>query len=79
MRQLFSEWSDRTFARYWKAHKRLAVLVEVGAITKDDWTKAIIGATRPNGGLNVVKFDQITEDMAAMWIARHEAENGGVA
>lgn len=82
VRQMFSEWSDRTFARYWKAHTRLLALKEHGVIDGDDGFKAVLArATRPNGSINVVKLDRISEAIALDWLASeygddpdHEAE-----
>ena len=31
-RRTFEEWSDRTFATYWRANRTLAELVEMGAM-----------------------------------------------
>jgi hypothetical protein len=74
MRRLFAEWSDRTFARYWKCHKRLTLLKEYGAIDNAGYENAIKAATRPNGSLNISKLERVTEDMAAMWIAQQDLD-----
>lgn len=74
-RALFPEWSDRTFARYWKAHCRLAALRAAGAINEYQWSEIIAAATRQNGTLNVAELDRRTEDMAAMWIATNTPED----
>ena len=34
-RRTFEEWSDRTFATYWRANRTLAELVEMGAMAED--------------------------------------------
>lgn len=73
MRQQFAEWSDRTFARWWKAHQRLRALMEVGAIDGEAGYKAITArATRANGSVNVSKLDRISEEIAALWVIRQE-------
>ena len=75
MRRLFAEWSDRTFARYWKCHQRLTALKEAGAIGASGYENAIKTATRPNGSLNISKLERVTEGVAAMWIARQDLKN----
>lgn len=73
MRRQFAEWSDRTFARWWKAHQRLKLLMEVGAIDGEAGYKAVTArASRANGSLNVNKLDRISEEIAALWVARQE-------
>lgn len=75
MRRLFAEWSDRTFARYWKCHKRLIALKEYGAIDDAGYENAIKAATRPNGSLNISKLERVTEGKALMWIAEQDLKN----
>lgn len=75
VRALFSEYSDRTFARYWRAHTRLMVLKEYGAIDQAGFRDAIARATRPNGTINVTKLADISETLAAIWVV--ELEDGG--
>lgn len=72
IRQMFSDWSDRTFARYWKAFRRAQALVEYGVV--DSFESVLKKASRPNGSINVSKFDQITEAIALDWLARREQE-----
>lgn len=73
MRQQFADWSDRTFARWWKAHQRLKVLMEVGAIDGEAGYKDVTArAARANGSVNVNKLDRISEEIAAMWVIRQE-------
>ena len=58
-RQLFPDWSERTFARYYAA---VAEVRKFGAfIEDDDWAKAAMleatdRATRPSGSLNVSEY-----------------------
>jgi hypothetical protein len=69
MRRMFSEWSDRTFATYYLAFRRLAVLVEEGAITNDQRREIMRSCHRPNGSINVCKFARIAEARALFWVA----------
>lgn len=59
LRELFSEWSDRTFATYWQAWQQLTTL------GRADHEEAIRLSTRPNGSLNVCRFARIAEGRAA--------------
>lgn len=63
LREMFSEWSDRTFATYWQAWQRLTFL------GRDVHEEAIRLSTRPNGSLNVCKFARIAEARAAFYLA----------
>ncbi len=51
MRRTFSEWSDRQFATFWRAHRMLAEFTD-----ESTYKAAIEIASRPNGSLNVSKF-----------------------
>ena len=55
-RRTFEEWSDRTFATYWRANRTLAELVEMGAMAEDQRRAVLASAIRPNGTINVCKF-----------------------
>lgn len=69
LRRMFSDWSETTFATYWKAYQRLALLSDLGAAD----SKAVTAqAIRRNGSFNVAKFDRITDELMAMWIAEQE-------
>ena len=68
VREMFSEWSDRTFATYWHAWEQLTVLGEA------DHREAIELSTRPNGSLNVCKFARIAEGRAAFRVASMEEQ-----
>lgn len=52
-----NDWSERTFSRYWSAHERLQTISE--ATGEDIIRQAIKSATRPNGTVNVAKFESI--------------------
>jgi len=53
-RKQFAEWSDRTFATYWSALRRLEA---AGA----DPRVALVAAIRPNGSINVSRLARIAD------------------
>ncbi len=69
LRRLFSDWSERTFSTYYRAHRQLAALEEFGAITHEEHRRLMALSHRPNGSVNVSKFARIAEDRASMWVA----------
>jgi hypothetical protein len=69
LRRLFSEWSDRTFATYYLAFRRMSALVEEGVITEVECREIMQSCTRPNGSVNVCKFARIAEARALFWAA----------
>ena len=75
LRLMFSEYSDRTFERYYLAYRRLQGLgVLQGVAEMSDpaspYAKALKICTRPNGSVDVTRLSQIAED----WCAWAEAE-----
>lgn len=62
-RRLFTEWSDRTFATYWRGSRLLSDLVELGAISDAERRAVHAAAIRPNGSVNVCKFARNSEAM----------------
>jgi hypothetical protein len=68
-RNLFSDYSPRTFLRYVKAIERLAELSKQD--TQALKTAAIKAASRPNGSMNILRLLEIAEGKAAMYIATH--------
>ncbi len=66
----FEEWSPRTQQRYWTAFKRLQTLGQWQGTGAAPLQKVIKACTRPNGSMNITKFLQMSEDMAAMYIAK---------
>jgi hypothetical protein len=56
LRRMFGEWSDRTFATYWRAWQILADLRLAGVISDEDRRLISVDCTRPNGSFNVCKF-----------------------
>jgi hypothetical protein len=56
----FPEWSPRTRAMYWKAFRRLRQLGEMQGKGDEPLQLAIQGSVRPNGSLNVSKFDAVS-------------------
>lgn len=80
MRSLFSDWSDRTFARYWKAHSLLVALMQEGAIDRAGYEQAIKDSTRPSGSVNVTKLGRIAEARLMLWVAnQHDEERQSIA
>jgi len=71
-RAVFPEWSERTIARYAVALRRMEVLRRFGL---DRTEEVIRRATRANGSLNVAALCAMSEDIAAMWLARNTAGN----
>jgi hypothetical protein len=64
LRQMFAHlWSDRTYARYKRGVRLLRFL---GL----DVEQVVLLATRPNGTMNLAKFERIAEDMAVIALAR---------
>lgn len=73
LRALFPDWSERTFARYYKGVKQLRE-TSIGTMAPDEWrtaahTRANDAATRPNGSFNVSKFVEVCEAQCAARIA----------
>jgi hypothetical protein len=65
-RGVFPEWSPRTLARYVAALRRM---YDTG---KREETLAVLKrATRKNGTINVSRFAEMTEAIAAMWVVEH--------
>jgi hypothetical protein len=56
LRQIFSDWSDRTFETYYKAE---VTFIELG--DKEAHHEAIAAAARPNGGFNVTKYARLAD------------------
>lgn len=56
LRQLFSDWSERTFETYYKAE-----VIFIGLGDREAHREAIAAATRPNGGFNVTKYARLAE------------------
>jgi hypothetical protein len=56
---MFPEWSDRTFATYYRA---FLILSELGT---DVCKEALLASVRPNGSFNVSKFSRLA-DMECM-------------
>ncbi len=75
LRKDFADWSDRTFATYWRAFQVLGELAAAGAITDEDRRDAVRLCTRPNGSFNVCKFARVTDGHLMRW-AGGEAEVG---
>ena len=69
VRELFAEWSGRTFSTYWRAHCQLQALEDYGAISPQRRVQIIAQASRANGSLNVSKFAELAQDQAAMYAA----------
>ena len=65
IRELMSELSDRSYARYMRG-LRLLQTFELDA------KPVIASCTRPNGSMNWAKFEQIAESMAAMALAERD-------
>jgi|SRR5512134_3710316 hypothetical protein len=74
MRRLFSDWSDRTFARYWKAHQLLVALMQEGALDRDGYEQAIKDSTRPSGSINVTRLSRIAEGRLMLWLVQQRDE-----
>lgn len=74
MRRLFSDWSDRTFARYWKAHSLLIALMHEGALDRAGYEQAIKASTRPSGSINVTKLGRIAEAKLMLWLVNQSDE-----
>jgi hypothetical protein len=65
---LFSDWSPRTQARYWKAHSQLQWVDGIqGTNSLETCIKA---CSRPNGSINVLEFERRAESIAAAFIVR---------
>jgi hypothetical protein len=59
---LFSDWSPRTQARYWKAHSQLQWVDGIqGTNSLETCIKA---CSRPNGSINVLEFERRAESIA---------------
>jgi hypothetical protein len=69
IRDLFPDWSATTYARYRKAFDRLRK-VEAYGLEAGAHEKAVKAASRPNGSINVAKLERVSEDIAAMALAR---------
>jgi hypothetical protein len=71
-RNLFSDYSPRTFSRYVKA---MDILERLAELSKQDTqalkAAAIKAASRPNGSMNISRLLEIAEGKAAMYIATH--------
>jgi hypothetical protein len=83
VRALFPEWSERTFATYWKAHCQLKALdglkgVPPGSNAGSEFGRAVKAATRPNGTLNVTRLAEIAEAKAAFWVVENFADGAEV-
>jgi hypothetical protein len=68
MRDLFSEWSDRTFARYWSAFNTLRYF---GG--DDAYLAALAEATRPNGSLNVAVLERRASQAVAIAVMKADS------
>jgi hypothetical protein len=65
---LFSDWSPRTQARYWKAHSQLQWVDGIqGTNSLETCIKA---CSRPNGSINVLEFERRAESIAAAFTVR---------
>ena len=80
LRSLFPEWSERTFATYYKAYCQLTMLDRFnGADSTAEgscFREAIMAVRRPNGTLNVTRLAEIAEAKAAFWILDNCTEDG---
>jgi hypothetical protein len=56
-------WSDRTFARYWRAHRILYDLYGPDAAHQ-----AVLRASRPNGSLNAAQLTREADAALFRWI-----------
>jgi hypothetical protein len=65
LRELFAEWSERTFATYYTAFRQFSALQHLGVITEAERQQITLSCTRPSGSFNVCKFARIAEGMAA--------------
>ncbi|MCI3238214.1 hypothetical protein [Streptomyces spinosisporus] len=74
LREMFPEWSDRTFATYWKGMTAHLDLVARGLITAaymhELQATAIDRATKPNGAFSVVGYAKACENGAADILAK---------
>lgn len=69
LRSLFPDWSERTFARYYKAVTQVRN-VAAATTAPDGWAKEALehansAATRANGSFNVSKFSEMCEGQCA--------------
>lgn len=79
LRQMFPEWSDRTFARYYGAFRATVDVAE--RIGEPEWGFSVIrranaAASRPGGGFNVTKFVDVCDTARAVraveWLSQNE-------
>jgi len=79
LRKLFREWSERTFATYYKAHCQL---LELGYLRNypghSDAREVLQLAIRPSGSINVTKYARIAEMRCVFWIAENFQEEAGM-
>jgi hypothetical protein len=61
LRELFAEWSDRTFATYYGAWCQLAEMKQLGGITEDEQRDIILLCTARTTALTSAKFARIAE------------------
>jgi hypothetical protein len=77
LRPLFSEYSERTLARYCNAVRRLQALGVGQGIDVNDpnspYIKALKICTRPNGSVNVARLSQMADDWCALYRAGHSS------
>ena len=61
LRKQFAEWSDRTFATYWRAFQMLRELAAAGVVTDEERRDAVRLCTRANGSFNVCNFARVAD------------------
>lgn len=62
MRELYGEWSDRTFARYWSCMSNvMPVARHVGDDERAVWLGIVAKCTRANGSVNVTELQRQTD------------------
>jgi hypothetical protein len=71
---LFSEWSPRTKARYWKAMNQLQWVDRLQGT--NHFEAALRACTRPNGSFNVLELERQAESIAAQCTVRKAAPPG---
>jgi hypothetical protein len=69
VRRLFSDWSDRTFARYWNAQRRIRMFGPGDELANREFLKETVRSiTRKNGTFSVARLESIAEDVQVRWL-----------
>lgn len=64
------EWSERTFATWYRAHCQLLELATLkGDAEHRDHKEVIAASERPNGSMNVSRYARMAEARCAFYIA----------